>query len=119
MTLIDSLTPENTEEVKPGIFVQKHSGSYRVVKPLAWDGKLLIKHQLKTVFNLRTIFTIVLIIFIAWSYMAETEYSRKLQNNPCDLLQNITEYCYSDINYQRTLGDNEFKWDDFTIQGNP
>lgn len=118
MRLIDFLTPENTEELKPGLFVQKVGDKYRTIKPMAWDGKLLVKEQLKTVFNLRTIFTIILILFIAWSYVTETEYSRQLQNNPCELLQNITEHC-ADVNYKRILGDDEFKWSDIAIQNNP
>lgn len=117
MDFIKTLTPENTEEIRPGLFVQKHKGKYRVVKPMAWDGELLIKDQLKSVFNLRTLFTILLIIFITWSYVNETGYCRELKVNPCPLLDDITKYCYeTSVNTLR--GDYEIDWDTITIQNN-
>ncbi len=123
MELIKSLTPENTEEIRPGFFLQrlitKNGVIHRQVKPLAWNGQWMIKEQLKTVLNMRTAFTIALILFIAWSYFDQTEYCRELQKDPCNLLNNITEYCYSNEYRSDKFGDNKIGWDDFAIQNNP
>ena len=71
--LINGLTMENAEEVKPGFFIQRKGTKYRRVYPLVWDKKYQIKEQLKTVFTLRTLFTIGLILFIAWSYQHDVQ----------------------------------------------
>ena len=59
---------KDTEEIKPNFFIQKKGDKYRRVYPLIWNGKYRIKEQLKTVFTLRTFFTIAIILFVAWSY---------------------------------------------------
>ena len=72
MSLIDSLTPKNTEEVKPGLFIQtivrNNKTKYRAIKPIAWNGKLLWREQIKTIFTVRTIITLLIVLFLAWSY---------------------------------------------------
>ncbi len=68
MSIIDFLTPKDTEEIKPGLFVQKGRQGYKVIQPLAWNGQLKIKEQLRSVFSLRTFITIGIILFLAWSY---------------------------------------------------
>lgn len=72
MTLADSLTPKNTEELKPGLFIQKTRKGYRQIEPMAWKGKIRTKEQLRTVFSLRTLVFIAIISFIAWSYVNDT-----------------------------------------------
>ncbi len=99
MTLVNFLTPKETEEIRPGIFIQKHKDNYRIVKPLAWNGKFRTREQLKTVFNLRTAFTIALIVFIAYSYVQQTSYCNEIQSNPCGILYNLTDYCYNQGSY--------------------
>ena len=89
MSFIERLTPKDTEEIKPGIFIQKRGEGYRVVNPITWDNEWrLNKH-----FGWRNLFTIVLILFLAWSYFTETQFCRELQENPCEILPNITNYC--------------------------
>ena len=67
------LTPIDTEEIKPNLFIKKTDKGYRQVHPLVWNNKYRWKEQLKTVFTFRTFFTLALIIFIAWSYVHDTK----------------------------------------------
>jgi len=64
---------KDTEEVRPGFFLQKRGEKYKRVYPLIWDGKYQVKEQLGTVFTLRTFFTIGLILFIAWAYQNDVQ----------------------------------------------
>lgn len=84
--LIKGLTMSNTEEVKPGFFIQRKGTKYRRVYPLVWDKQYQIKDQLKTIFSLRTFFTIGLILFIAWSYQHDVQayqsFYNDIQNDP-------------------------------------
>ncbi len=94
MSLKDLLTPENTEEVRPGLFIQAKTKNpdsiiYKVIQPIAWKGEWRLKEQ----FGWRNFFFIILILFITWSYFTETQFSRQLQEDPCELLPNITSYC--------------------------
>ncbi len=89
-----TLTPLNTEEVRPGIFVQSkpknpNSIEYRVINPICWKGNYRWKKQ----FSWRSLITIIIILFLAWSYLNETRYARELAEDPCGLLPNITSYC--------------------------
>jgi len=63
------LTPNDTEELKPNFYVQKKRGKYKQVLPIVYDNKWLIKKQLRTVFCLRTVVTLAIILFLAWSYL--------------------------------------------------
>lgn len=86
MSLADSLTPKNTEELKPGLFIQKTKKGYRQIEPMAWKGKLRTKEQLRTIFSLRTLVFIAIISFIAWSYVNDTrqltEFYSDVTNDP-------------------------------------
>ena len=85
-----TLTPKDTEEIKPGLFVQERNpGDYRVINPICWKDQYRWKKQ----FSWKNLITVIIIAFLAWSYMAETSYSRELQENPCDLLPKIQEFC--------------------------
>lgn len=113
MNLKEILTPKDTEEVRPGIFLQRReSGEYRIVKPIVWKGEWKLKQQ----FSLRNLFMIILVLFIAWSYFEETEYCRQLQENPCEILPNITSYCFSK-NFN--IVDDGKREDTITIQDYP
>lgn len=71
------LTPKNTEEVRPGLFIQKRNNNYRQIHPAAWNGKVDWKGQMKSVFSFRTVFTMGLILFIYFGYLHDY---RELQN---------------------------------------
>lgn len=95
MSLADSLTPKDTEEVKPGLFIQKRKNGYKQILPLAWDGKILWKQQLRTVFSFRTFFTIAIILFLAWSYLHDVQeyksFYERVTNNPVQYCTEISD----------------------------
>lgn len=82
----DILSPKDTEEVKPGLFIQKKGSRYRVVEPLVWNGNYRWKEQIKTIFSMRTILSLGLILFIVWAYLHDTSSLRdfyfKVSKNP-------------------------------------
>lgn len=67
------LTPKDTEEIKPGLYIRKTKQGYRQVHPMAWNGEIRWKQQLRTIFSLRTFFTIAIILFLAWSYTHDVQ----------------------------------------------
>lgn len=102
MNLKDKLTPKNTEEVRPGLFVQARSKNpssieYRVVNPICWRGKYRWKNQ----FSWKNLIMIMIILFLTWSYLQETQFCRDLNEDPCEILPNITKYCFekNEVNY--------------------
>ena len=92
MSFVDSLTPKDTEEIKPGLFVQNRKGNYRVVNPIAWKGQWRLDKQ----FGWKNLITIVIVIFVAYTYINETTFCRQLQANPCEMLPEIINYCSSE-----------------------
>ena len=124
MNFIDSLTPKDTEEIRPGLFIKKTRKGYRVINPIAWNGKLRTKEQLKTIINLRTIFTIALVIFIAFSYYTDVKNCEAFQSNPCIYLTNLSSYCLSlgeseNQNFFFRGGDQDETRNNNSLQGNP
>lgn len=113
------LTPVDTEEIKPGLFIQSKpknpsSIEYRVVNPICWNGEYRWDKQ----FSWKNLITVLIIAFLAWSYFTETEYARELAENPCDILPDIQEYCLTRNNIQ-TGDDYEQKNYTFVIQDYP
>ncbi len=101
MDFVKALTPKDTEEVKPGFFIQtkNHKNgrtSYRQVHPVAWNGKIDWKTQVKSVFSLRTIFTIALILFIYFGYLHDYRLLQEFHN---EVIENPVEFCI-EINEQ-------------------
>lgn len=86
MTIKDSLTPKDTEEIKPNLFIQKKGDKYKVINPFVWNNKIRIKEQLKTIFSLRTILSLALVLFLVWTYFHDVGALRnfyfKVQQNP-------------------------------------
>ena len=46
MNFTKVLTPSDTEEIKPGLFIQRRGNKYRQISPAAWDGKIIWKNLL-------------------------------------------------------------------------
>jgi hypothetical protein len=77
--LISFLTPKNTEEVKPNLFIQKIRGvkegnspedKYRQITPVAWDGKIINWTAFWLGANpVKSTLVFLLIIFMAWAYV--------------------------------------------------
>ncbi|KKK96322.1 hypothetical protein LCGC14_2663930 [marine sediment metagenome] len=84
MNLTKSLTPKDTEEIKPGLFIQTKYGElldddghtvigkapmyYKQISPAAWDGKIIWKNLLFGQGFLKSFIFFLIILFIAWSY---------------------------------------------------
>jgi len=107
MSIIESLTPKDAEEIKPGLFVQKKFGKWRKIEPLAWDGKMRWKEQLKTIFRIRTLITMVIIIYVAYAYAHDTAVCRQvlaeIQEDPYGFVfsrMNTTENYYNPLEEQ-------------------
>ena len=115
MDLSKALTPKDTEEVKPGLFIQERAGrrgviNYRQIHPASWNGKINWKNTLLGPNFWKNFLWFVIIIFLAWSYLHDTQSLREFQENV-----NIhkAEWC-AGVPYQDLGGDvNEFNT--FTI----
>lgn len=110
------LTPKNTEEVRPGLFIQKwfdtkKEGRYRVINPICWKGKYRWRKQ----FSWGNLITIIIILFLVWTYFSATEFCRELQKDPCEILPDIEEFCSVKIN-EVDYGEEEYT---VTIQDYP
>jgi len=90
MDIIKIITPKNTEQVKPEIFIQNWRGKYRVINPMAWNGVIRWREQLKTIFNLKVIVTFAIIIFLVWSYQHDVKTYQEFFNN---VTSNPYAYC--------------------------
>ncbi len=63
-----NLEPKHTEEIKPGLFIQKTPSGYRQVWPAQWNGKINWKHLLIGGNFWKGFIFFLIIIFLAWSY---------------------------------------------------
>lgn len=93
MTIKDSFTPKDTEEVKPNLFIQKKGDKYRVIEPFVWNGKFRIKEQLKTIISLRTILSLGFVLLLVWAYIHDAgalrEFYFKVNQNPVIWCTNV------------------------------
>lgn len=93
MALLDSLTPKDTEEIKPGLFVKKTRKGYRVVNPIAWNGKFRTKEQLKTIISARTFLTLAILFFVVYNYYEDNEklinFYNRVHENPIRFCQDV------------------------------
>lgn len=104
MSWADRLTPQDTEEIRPGLFVQKKLGKYRVVHPAAWDGKINWSVTLLGSQPIKHLFIFALIIFLAYSYTSATSGCEEFQADPCPYLANLTSYCSERLLNENPLG---------------
>ena len=93
MDFIKRLTPEDTEEVKPGLFIQRRLGKYRQIYPTAWDGKINWKNFILGPNFFKHFFIFLLIVGIAFSYWHDTkelkEFYYKVNYNKLDWCSGI------------------------------
>lgn len=109
MNLKKLLTPKDTEEIKPGLFIQKRKNNYRQITPLVWKGK----YKFRGHFKLKSLIMIILVLFLVWNYNYETKWCREFQRDPCDILTNVTIYCH-----EKRMSENE-RGDPPSVQDNP
>lgn len=75
MSWIKSLEPKDTEEVRPGFFIQKKYKGYRQVHPAAWNGKIIWKNFLIGG-SYGHIIWFLIILFLAFGYYHDTKVLR-------------------------------------------
>ena len=69
---------KNTEEIRPGLFVQLNKGKYKQVKPMVWKGEWKLKGQ----FTWRNLFTMLAIIFVVGTYIYDSVEINKFNEDP-------------------------------------
>ncbi len=86
MSYVDFLTPKDTEELKPGLFIQKKVGVYRQVYPAGWKGKIIWKNMLFGGSPIKSLIFFAIILFVIWSYNNDVaqykEFYERVYNNP-------------------------------------
>lgn len=90
MGLIEILTPKDTEEVKPGLFIQKKGNSYRQITPAAWNGKINWKVAILGPNFIRNFIWFAIIMFIAWSYVHDNAEYRTFYDGRVSWCHNLT-----------------------------
>ena len=70
---VKALTPKDTEEIKPGLYIQKKLGRYRQVHPAAWDGKISTKNLLFGGDFVKSFIFFAILMFIIWSYQHDVQ----------------------------------------------
>ena len=128
MNWTDKLTPKDTEEIKPGLFIQKTSYGYRKITPAAWDGKINWKVFLLGADPIKSFLVFAIILLISYGYYTSTKACDDFQADPCKYLSNITDYCvkFSEnpgqqniVGYFNFEVNNDKRSDPHTIQSNP
>ena len=94
MSFVELLTPKHTEEIKPGLFIQKVPRGYRQIYPVAWNGVINWKRFFLGHNFWKNLFIFLVILLVVYGYFEGTNECRKFQEDPCAHLQNITKYCY-------------------------
>jgi hypothetical protein len=118
--LIQTLTPKNTEEIKPNLFIQKYGDTlmtrldkiskghikevkwekYRKITPACWNNKINWTVVILGANPIKSTLVFLFILFMAWSYVHDLNSTR---DNVINIATNFTErtiYCnnYFDIN---------------------
>ncbi len=100
MNLKESLTPKDTEELKPGFFVQKQGNKYRQVEPIVWNGEWRLKNQIKW----KDILFIALIIGLFLGGQGYVKFYEETITDPAAFcsLNNITSIDLGQVNWEVT-----------------
>lgn len=92
MSLKDLLTPKETEEIKPGLFVQKRGESkYRIIEPMVWNGKYRWKSIILGKDFWKHFIWFLLLMYLSWSYMHDTKECATFMD---DIKNKSCTYCY-------------------------
>ncbi len=95
MSFADRITPADTEEIKPGLFIQKKLGGYRHIQPAAWNGKVIWKNFLLGANPLRNFAFFLVLMFIIFAYTNDvSQYKQFYENvagNPFGYCQALQE----------------------------
>ena len=112
MDFTKRLTPKDTEEIKPGLFIQQRGNEYKQISPAAWDGKIIWKNLLFGQGFLKSLIFFAIILFLAWSYFHDVkvyqEFYEEVISDPILFCSNVSLKSFD--NYEDTYiiqGDNE------------
>ena len=101
MSFADSVTPPNTTEIKPGLFVQKKGNRWRKVEPIAWNGKLRINAQLKSLLTIKTLVWFGVLILLVMAYNNDNaqliEFHNQVVENPVMFCNELIASYQSDV----------------------
>lgn len=89
MGFIDSLTPKNTKEVEPSVFIQRAYGGHRQIYPVAWNGKINWKNFIVGG-SYRHLLWFFILLFIVFAYLNDVREYKKFYE---DVHANIFSYC--------------------------
>jgi hypothetical protein len=93
MTWTEKLTPKNTEEIKPNLFIQKTNKGYRQIYPAAWNGKINYNNLIFGKGFWKSLLWVFILLLLAYGYYTSTKACEDFQQDPCKYLPNITTYC--------------------------
>jgi len=121
MNLTKSLTPKDTEEIKPGLFIQRTNKGYRQIDPAAWNGKINWRNFLLGQNFLRNFIWFAIIIFLAWSYFhdvkAYRDFYTDVNSNPIGFCTNVSLVNTDEIQITNTLQSNYRESPEIILEG--
>ncbi len=102
MSVIDSLTPKNTEEIKPGLFIQTTARGFKQIYPAAWNGKINWKNLLIGPGFFKSFIFFAIIMFLVWSYSHDVEtyknFYEEVSSNPEQYCREVSWFDVGDEN---------------------
>lgn len=94
MNFKKALTPRDTEEIKPGLFIQTTTKGYRQVHPAVWNGEINYKNLFLGGNFGRNFIWFIILMFLAWSYFSDVneyqEFYEEINLNPAGFCANIS-----------------------------
>lgn len=108
MTIKESLIPKNTEEIKPGFFIQKYGDGYRQIDPMVWDNKVRWKSMILGKDWLKHFIFFIILMFIVYGYVHDNkvyiEQNKMIKENPIIFCQGAISAYESNLNNNSYLG---------------
>ena len=107
------LTPKETEEIKPGLFVQKTRGGYKQIYPAVWNDKINYKNLLLGHGFLKSFIWFAIILFLAWSYFHDIQtyqnFYEEVNSNPAVFCSQINLFDFEQHEDTNTIQSNDGK----------
>ena len=118
MTFRSMVTPKDTEEIKPGLFIQKKGDVYRQVYPACWEGRMNWVNFFWGGKPWKSLFFFGLILFLVWSYLHDVGEYRDFY---IEVQSNQVEYCTQVFQELGEVGvkNGEQILDPFALSSNP
>jgi len=91
MSFIEKLTPKDTEEIKPNLFIQRRGNYYRQIYPAAWNGKINW-YNFITGGHWTKLFWFFIILFIVFGFYVQSGDYKKFHDL---VMENPYNFCES------------------------